>query len=258
MGLNSTTLVRSLPAQHWYSTDSRGRLFRNGAILAIALALHLLAALALGRTSATRGAAVTAAPTITTLWLLGTEPAPRSDVAPKPIASPARPKSKSAAVPKQAALASPAARLDTTAALTRPEPQEAAPIAAPSAASSAATSVGASDYAFARRSLAFGGAHARDEVSTAAPAKTLDAWVNEGVARSVWAVANELVAAGDGRCEISAPEARFVCESTELNNAFAQVAEPAQRSLASWVRGGFVRAIEIRFARGGAQYDLRF
>ena len=253
------TLVRSLPAQDWYSTDSRGRLFRNSAILAIALALHLLAAMALGRTSATRGAAVTAAPTITTLWLLGTEPAPRSDVAPKPIAPPARPKSKSAAVPKQAALASPAARLDTTAALTRPEPQEAAPIAEPIAAPSAASkNVGASDYAFARRSLAFGGTHARDEALTTAPAKTLDAWVNEGVARSVWAVANELVAAGDGRCEISAPDARFVCESTELNNAFAQVAEPAQLALASWVRGGFVRAIEIRFARGGAQYDLRF
>jgi len=251
MGLASTTFVRSLPAQDWYSTDNRGRLFRNGAILGIALALHLLAALALGRTSPTRGAFVTAAPTITTMWLLGAEPAPSNDVGPKPAVQPARPKSKSAATPKRETLAPPAARVETTAAVDRPEQHESAPIASPIARET--------EYAFARRSLAFGGAQSRDEASpAAAPAKTLDAWVNEGVARSVWAVANELVAAGEGKCEVSAPDARFVCESTELDHAFAQVPEPAQRALASWVRGGFVRAIEIRFERGGAQYSLRF
>src|ERR1700740_1645697 len=104
MGLTSATFVRALPAQEWYSTENGNRLFRNGAILAVALALHLLAALALGRSSPTRGAARSRAAAITTMWLLGAEPAPSNAIAPNPAVQAARPKSRSVAAPRHETL----------------------------------------------------------------------------------------------------------------------------------------------------------
>jgi len=247
--VTSAALARALPAHDWYTTDRRGRLQRNCVILAIALALHLLAALALTSVRG-RGPGPRVGPVITTMWLIGAEQAVRA-AAPAQATQPASPRAKSRMPFKRDRVVAPTARVEA-------EPQ---PEPAPQKATLPNTTptVRATDYPLARRSLAFGGSPPRDEAPPVAKsARTLDGWVNEGIARSVWAVANELAAAGDGWCEVAGPDAQGVCDTAELSAAWADVPEPAQRSLATWVRGGFVRAIEIRIDQRSARYTVRF
>ena len=245
--MTSAALARALPAHDWYTTDRRGRLQRNCVILAIALALHLLAALALTSVRG-RGPGPRVGPVITTMWLIGAEQAVRA-AAPAQATQPASPRAKVPVPFNRDRVVASTARVEA-----KPDP----PAQNETPATTTPT-VRATDYPLARRSLAFGGSPPRDEAPPVAKsARTLDGWVNEGIARSVWAVANELAAAGDGWCEVAGPDAQGVCDTAELSAAWAHVPEPAQRSLATWVRGGFVRAIEIRIDQRSARYTVRF
>jgi hypothetical protein len=238
--------ARALDLGVWRGTDDRGRFLRTAAIVVLALAVHVAATAVFSASQPQRRASPPAISGVTTLRLIGTQA--QAAAATAPTQSTTRPhKLDRAHAGKPAPIAA------------RPRVKENAPIETAPAhapAPAAAAQPPAIEYQIARRSLAFAGRRARDE-SPPSDARPLDAWLSEGIARSVWAVANELAAAGDGRCEISGHEPQFVCSSAELHAALARIAQPAQRALASWVRGGFVQAIELQFEAGRAMYALR-
>ena len=51
--------------------------------------------------------------------------------------------------------------------------------------------------------------------------RSLDARASEGIVRSVWPVANELAADGDGTCAVIYREAQFVCDTRKLSTALS-------------------------------------
>lgn len=238
----SDALAWRPPSPLWRAAGDRGPLLASAVL---ALAVHV-AATVLIDTHPRSGAGAPLTSAVTTFRLLAAEsPGSGSSAqpAPRPPASAlraARPKVKpTVATPRRDAAGSPERNGG------RP-----APAAAPAVAT-------VDQYRIARRSAAFGGAREREAGPPATTgARPLDAWISEGIARSVWAVAGELAAAGDGSCKLAGREAQVACDSAELESALARSPEPALHALATWVRGGFVQSIEIRIDGGRATYAV--
>ncbi|HEU0199656.1 MAG TPA: hypothetical protein VFR86_04400 [Burkholderiaceae bacterium] len=120
-------------------------------------------------------------------------------------------------------------------------------------------------YLYARRSSIFGGFRSAREATTNAPSAAASAMppvLADALARSVWSVVNEVLGAGDGTCRVLAPvaadlPARFECSEPGLTDALANVAEDKLRSLGSWLRGGYVAAIDLAFEGGRASFTTQ-
>lgn len=235
-----------------------GRVPRGALVLMMAAALHVGAALLFTRGAGPRsGASLRDVPAVALVWLAPAGPAPAA-VEPPPAPTPPQ-TSKAVArsappasiapreVPDKAALvderdvavANPA---DPPALLVAPPPAE--PV-----------------YATARRSLVFGGRDTpRADTPTPAPAngaRPLAAWVVEGVARSVWPVANALATAGDGTCRTDRTERALLCDGEALAARVRELPAPAQRALLTWIESGLAAEIEIRVEGGAAHYAVR-
>jgi len=90
-------------------------------------------------------------------------------------------------------------------------------------------------------------------------------YVREGVARGAYLIASELARSGDGRCEVQINIAgestggesavgdaalRITCSGSELAAASERLSAASLGSLATWLRAGLVRTIEINLRDG--------
>jgi hypothetical protein len=242
-------VTQALPAASWRATAGRGSFTRNGAILALAVAVHVAAAAVLTHASPEHRAAPRSGPATIAMRLIAAETdkqaptlAPTTLSTRAPVNAPVRSQTSRSADPAP-----------------RDDPERATNSSRDADSAAAPATVREPDPQLARRSLAFGGSSAqRDE--TGAPrgsARPLAGWLQEGIARSVWPVALDLASAGDGVCRVVRGDARIACAHAALDTALARIPEDMQRALVSWVQSGLVQEIEIRIENGAAHYSLR-
>jgi hypothetical protein len=186
--------------------------------------------------------------------------------APEPPAKPVRKPSRKGP-PTVAEIAAPPKRAPE--AENKAEPKE-EPKAEATAAHAAepkdepALAVAKPEYRYARRARAFHGGRSRDDdAAPTALARDLPTMLSAALARSVWAVTSGALDAGDGACEVQAPppDAAGIpwieCTSADLTAALQRVEAAKLQALGTWLRGGYVRAIELRFESGQATFSTR-
>jgi hypothetical protein len=240
------------PAAGWGAAAGRERLLRASLVLATAAALHLGAAAVFIRgTGGVPGAPGSAVASVTLLWLVpqqGSAPTQAQTVPPHAASKTALPVTPRA---QRTRPAHPPPEDSTDA--TRPAPTLRADETAPPPASPAEPS-----YAITRRSLAFAGASTSHDAPTtsASAARPLAAWLQEGVARSVWPVANGLAAAGAGACRATLQAPQLACDEA-LADALDRIPADQRRSLATWLESRLVSEIVITVEDGAARYTVR-